>query len=112
MATIWNKKKERTTTQQEYWRRHSEGWEKSGLTQVTYCRKEGIPLSTFCNWRTKLNNEQGAGDRFVEIQSPITITNEERCFEITIPGAGTLRVREGISPELLRVIILTMREIA
>ncbi|WP_411913464.1 IS66 family insertion sequence element accessory protein TnpA [Wenzhouxiangella sp. AB-CW3] len=29
----------------------------SGLTQSVFCRREGLSLSTFCNWKRKLSSE-------------------------------------------------------
>jgi hypothetical protein len=40
-----------------YWAKHIEGWRTSGLSQLGYCQKHGIPLSTFGFWRKRLAGE-------------------------------------------------------
>lgn len=35
----------------QYWTRHFEEWQASGLARRAYCAREGVSLSTFDHWR-------------------------------------------------------------
>ncbi len=44
----------------EYWQKHVEAWQRSGLTQAAYCAEQGIKRKTFYHWRSK-SQALGAG---------------------------------------------------
>jgi hypothetical protein len=84
-----------------YWEAQIKNWQRSGLTQTEYCRREGIVPQYFTNWKSRLK-QRPATDRFVELPalvSPATIAHgptplvEFRidedlgvCFFLRLPG--------------------------
>ena len=44
----------------EHYKRHIANWDRGKVSQQEYCRKAGIPLSTFQYWKSRLGKETGA----------------------------------------------------
>jgi len=44
----------------EFWERHIQEWNRSGLSQSNYCRKEGLRYHAFLYWRRRLNQRPGS----------------------------------------------------
>lgn len=42
------------TPKQQHWQSIIDGWRESGLSQVEYCRREGIELKKFYGWKGRL----------------------------------------------------------
>jgi len=42
----------------DFWREHREKWVRSGLSQSNYCEQEGIKISSFCYWRSRILSEE------------------------------------------------------
>ena len=47
------------TERARYWRRQLDRWERSGLSEVAYCRRGGINAVTFAWWKRKLGATAG-----------------------------------------------------
>ncbi len=95
----------KTVEKEHYWRRHHSEWETSGLSQPDYCKREGISLHTFRNWRRKLTRKYKDSGVFVELAqkaSPSNKTLSESYIELDNPAIGVLRIPDSINPELLR----------
>ena len=46
-----------------FWRGHFEVWALSGLTQREYCKRHGLSLKSFGNWRAQLKREDAVGPK-------------------------------------------------
>jgi hypothetical protein len=110
MALFWKRNTQRRKST-KYWEWHQRRWERSGLTQAEYCRKEGIALTSFSNWRSKLMSSMAQCSEFIEIQPAVIQAGPEMTLELIIPRVGCLRMPATIGPEALRVIILAIRGI-
>ena len=60
-----------------YWHGHFKGWEKSGLSQAAYCRRNDLKYCLFHYWKRKLNKPSQSSVQlesntinFVEVSSP------------------------------------------
>ena len=42
----------------EFWTNHFEKWRTSNLTREAYCKKHGLSVASFGNWRTKVKRAQ------------------------------------------------------
>lgn len=73
------------------WRSLIRGWERSGETQVKYCRRQGIALATFQYWRKKLK-EKGAGS-FIELVPAVSEGRSNSEIELELPHGIILRIR-------------------
>ena len=47
----------------QYWARLVAAWERSGLTQAEFCRRQGVKAVTFAWWKGKLSGTAGLGHR-------------------------------------------------
>lgn len=82
----------------DQWRAIMSRYAASGLTQEQFCAREGLAISTFCSWRSRVALNGGAADSasvldndFVEVTPPLA----QRVFdiELALPGGVVLRMR-------------------
>lgn len=64
----------------------------SGLSRKEFCRREGIPLSSFDRWRPLVEREGTAAD-FVELAPARAAKPETWELEIVLPSGVQLRFR-------------------
>ena len=57
-----------------FWRQHIDGWKKSGRSQRTYCDAYGLSRRTFCHWRRRFKEDDGA-----------TVSAVARLYGVTPP---------------------------
>lgn len=50
-----------------FWVVHIRAWERSGLTQNDYCRKNKLRSNRFCYWKKKLNCDTESSVNFVPV---------------------------------------------
>jgi len=67
--------------QQEYWRRHVEGYELSGQTREAYSASQGIKMYQLDYWRWKFKR-QSAVSLSVESWIPVRIVEEENTLDL------------------------------
>jgi transposase-like protein len=90
-----------------FWRRHSEAWKLSKLTQQAYCEQQGISLKNFGNWRAQLKRialvgpkaRRGHHPRLRRTQADLRATNPAPT-PVPPPGA-----RRQFSEELKQRIV-------
>jgi hypothetical protein len=111
------------TAHRDSWRAVLEEWRRSGLRQVEFCRRRGIPPGTLSCWKHKLAREaQGAarpatsepaGPRArpafvpVRVVSPPTPAPADGVgeLEIVLGGDRLVRVRGRVDAEWLRQVL-------
>lgn len=86
---------------------HITAWEKSGMTKTEYCRQNGIPLSTFGNWKRRTKRDSTPSFSFIELKSEFP--NRDEYMELQIDSDLKLFIRENIPPVLLRNILTAVR---
>jgi len=91
----------------EYWSTHITSWQKSGISQKEYCRQNNIPLTSFGNWKKKINIGFVDPSSFIELKGHFPA--QEEYFELQTGSGLTLRIRESIEPELLQNILIAAR---
>jgi hypothetical protein len=69
-------------------------FEESGLSQVEFCRREGLSLRNFHRWRQRLRGRPEP-TTFVELGSPSKEESEEKSWELEafLPGGARLHFR-------------------
>ena len=40
-----------------HWKTHIESWQRSGLTQIAYCRENGLKLHQFTYWKKRIQHK-------------------------------------------------------
>jgi transposase len=113
------------TDRARHWRRVLGAWERSGLTQSAFCRREGIALSTFHWWKRRLATDGKASARvgrpgqpeesFIEVRPPRSavalvdlVAPISPVYEVVLPGGRSIRVGERFDPEALSRLIATV----
>ncbi|MCP4384299.1 MAG: hypothetical protein GY798_23300 [Hyphomicrobiales bacterium] len=83
----------------EEWREILDRFERSGISQREFCRKEGLPLGSFSKWKRRMDGSEmlpgmDAG-RFVELtETPSRVTGLSAGeMELSLPGGVQLRWR-------------------
>jgi hypothetical protein len=85
----------------EFWRRHLEAWQRSGLTQVAYCASQELSIKSFHRWRRK---EREAVQM---VQPPLTLVPARLGTPATLgvvrlhsPGGWRIELPTGDAPWL------------
>jgi hypothetical protein len=89
-----------------FWQDHLAHWQASGLTQVAYCRQQGLNRDQFGYWKKRLLSARSAspapgGTDFIAVQwaaagAPLVVVLHER-FRV--------EVRPGFDPATLRAVV-------
>lgn len=89
-------------TSQEKQEQHIKAWQKSGLTQVTYCREHGLNSKTFGNWLRAYRDVQKYDQRTSLIPVKITPTAPVSDYlKLRCSSGHTLELPTDISPQWL-----------
>ena len=103
-----------------FWRRTIRAHERSGLTQLAFCRRNELALSTFQYWRRRLRDtEDEAATDFVEVevrseasapQSEVTVPQSTLAagadgFELTFPSGLRLKVPRQVEGRALAEVL-------
>lgn len=83
---------------ESFWKKHSDAWKLSGLTQLKYCEQEGISYPTFVYQHTKLNQKpRGSSMRFIKATTETTNTYSQTAgLQLMLPNG----VRIGVTNEV------------
>jgi len=87
MRTMSNGRVRRTETE---WREILSRQASSGLGPEEFCRKEGIPLSSFQRWQKKLGSPSTPSGFVAVTTAPPS--DSSWTMEITLPNGCTLRL--------------------
>lgn len=113
MAASWNG---RTSVERvEGWRKHVEGWKRSGLSQDAYCRKNGISKSTLGHWKRRLERDATAGNVQTVVPVPIQITTPEKKpavqLQLRIGERYRVDIQDDFSPATLEKLLRTLNRL-
>ena len=64
----------------------------SGLSRIEFCKREGIPPSSFDRWR-QLTEREGASAEFVELAPEAPARRDAWELEVALPNGVQLRFR-------------------
>ena len=97
-----------------FWRRAMKAHRHSGLTQVEFCRRNELALSTFQYWRRRLREvepESGTEplevDDFLEVQvrAPAADSGASGSFELIFPSGLQLKVPSSVQGRALAEVL-------
>ena len=86
-----------------FWHKHVQQWQRSGATQVQYCKEHKLSVAAFRWWRRKLGNDLPApGFRvrppsasvptFTEIRIPEGSEAAPYAYEVVLPNGAHVRL--------------------
>jgi hypothetical protein len=74
-----------------YWRKHVEGWYRSGLKQREYCAREGLHERAFYRWRRR--EKVSAGDREGKVTLvPVSVQGQARDVGVRLESPGGCKI--------------------
>lgn len=92
-------RKRRPTTEERL--QMVERFHRSGLTRVSFCQQEGIPISTLSYWLTRTTRASNDAEPVlfseVRLTSPIVSATDGWAMEVISPEGLTIRYREGFT---------------
>jgi len=91
----------------QIWQEHMNAWEKSGLSQKTYCNEQGIKLATFGLWRKRLRATEQKHISFIKASSRIQEEGTPRnvVLQLVLPNGVRLGLNEDIKESLLHQVL-------
>lgn len=90
---------------QEYWEKHYASYQKSGLSQRAYCKRNDLKYWTFNKWKKRLDKDSPATD-FQEISVQLLQDNSSNDrIEILLESGMKILIPDNFSPNSLRGII-------
>jgi len=104
-------RKEELAQKRRYWRQHLDDWQKSGLTQVAYCRQHELCRHRFQYWKKKFYPKEPPA--FIELQFPSgpegKYGHQPLCLML---GSGyQIAVERDFDPVALKQLIGVLRQI-
>lgn len=110
------------SVKREFWFKHIENWQISGLKQKEYCAIENISLCSFTSWRTQFlsaNNDKGQKQTAVKfIPAKIksifadSITVNTTGISVLLPNQIKLMLPPGMPQNELFEILLTLGKLS
>jgi transposase-like protein len=88
-------------------------WRESGESRSSFARRHHVPAWTFWYWCRKLSDnptsESGEAPPATFVPVRLAADSDASVVEVVLPGGERLQVRAGAPPELVRVILTTLR---
>lgn len=93
-------------TKLDYWKKLSDEWQASGLTQPEFCKQIGISYAQFGYWRTKILSSTGKAKHNLK---PVTIkpaaTHANGLIQAILPNGVKLQIPHNVSEASLSLTI-------
>jgi len=96
----------------QFWKDHIDGWQKSGLSQVAYCREHDLTGHQLTYWEKRFV-QSAAPVSFVPLrfsQNLPTMTTG-RAFILFTPNGYKIEVGAGFDPAALKQLLSTVQSI-
>ena len=89
-----------------FWQEHLGQWHASGMTQVAYCRQQGLKLAQFGYWKKRLVTARASAMappavEFVAVQ----MTAARAPLAVVLNGRLRVEVQPGFDPVTLRAVV-------
>ena len=99
----------------DVWRAHQGKWLRSGLSQSKYCEQEGVRISSFCYWRSRILSEEAPKPtlRFSTLESPQALGKPHvtPSIQMALPNGIRIGIDNSVSTPLLNHVLSFVREL-
>jgi transposase len=97
---------------EDLWRQRLLRFERSGLSAVAFCAKEGVSTATFYAWRQRLRHlpadqaaeVAGPADEAIRLV-PVRLLPAAAPVEVVLPGGLVLRLTPGCDLDFVRLLV-------
>ena len=91
---------------EDLWRRRIQRFERSGLSALAFCAKEGVSAPSFYAWRRRLQPPVEQAARLV----PVHLLPTAAPVEVLLPGGLVLRLTPGCDLDFVRTLVARLGE--
>jgi hypothetical protein len=91
---------------EDLWRQRLQRFERSDLSAVAFCAKEGVSVPSFYAWRRRLQPSAPQTARLV----PVRLFPAAAPVELLLPGGIVLRLPPGCDLDFVRTLVATLGE--
>ena len=97
----------------EYWRKQIKEWKASSLSQKQFCHSRSLALSTFCYWKSRINNADQITPKFYPLTIPASPGNPPYADLVLLVGPKQFQVqiKKDFSPFVLKKLITTLEQL-
>ena len=97
----------------EYWRKQIRECEASSLSQKQFCRSRSLALSTFCYWKSRINNAEPITPKFYPLAIPASSGNPPEADLVLLVGPKQfqIQIKKDFSPPVLKKLITTLEQL-
>jgi hypothetical protein len=87
-----------------FWEHHLEQWQKSGLSQLAYCREHQLKPNRFYYWRRRILKPQTRVS-FLPVKLPMDTPPKPQLVRILMPNGCALELEGRDEPEQLERLV-------
>ena len=105
---------ERCSRKLRFWQVHVRAWEKSGLSQNEYCRRNRLSSSQLAYWKKKIVQQEKVSASFVPvpvqgIKAPTGFGSCDSGLTIFLDNDLRIRLNNGFNPAALNKAVAALR---
>lgn len=95
------------TQEQGLWKKHSEAWRASGLTQQAYCEQEGLSYKSFVYQHNRLMEQsKKVALNFIEAKAEAPIISKPVSgLHLMLPNGIRIGIDAEVNPVLLQTVL-------
>lgn len=94
------------TAEIELWRKQSEAWRLSGLSQLEFCESHGINFNQFCYQHKRVKRIDNTGKlKFVGIKSKALESQASVGIQMMLPNGVRVGVGHDVNADLLKMVL-------
>jgi hypothetical protein len=98
-----------------YWKQHIDNWQETGLTQAEYCRRNNLKHHQLVYWKKRfLKTETEVSFVPLKLEDLLDMPEQadHSALFLVINNHFKIEIRRGFDAQLLRQLILALRELA
>jgi hypothetical protein len=92
---------------QGFWRKHSDAWKISGLTQVVYCAQQGISYQSFVYQHNRMASKaERSAMGFIEAKpEAVGVNTQTAGLQLMLPNGIRIGISNEVNPALLKTVL-------
>ncbi len=106
---------ERCKGKRRFWQVHVHSWEKSGLTQNDYCRRNQLRSNQFCYWKKKLRENTETPVNFIPVpieckELEVIPTDSDSGLTLLLHNEIKIKISNNFSSTTLTKVVTALGE--